>query len=933
MEKSSRIFLVFLFISSQILASGCRPNLPAAQATVRSDTTPLQPSALPPVPSPTNTATPELADELLPLKGLPFDQFLDESFKLLLLRDPEGLTSEGLSERFGVDDTRLTDLSEAYIRETQDLQKGMLDLLLTYDRTGLDREQQISYDTYLWYLDDLVCQQEFADYDYPVNQTLVNSVQGVTEYLFTDIQPVYDEASARAYIQRLGQLDEKFNQLIEGLKRRQQAGVVPPRLILEWSIRNIRGMADTPARATSFYKTFRNKLMQVKAITPEQKTALLEAAVEQVEQSVLPAYKVLGDFISSQLLVAPVDPGVWQYPQGEAYYRYALRHHTTTSLSPDDIHQLGMQELERIHTEIRERFDQLGYAQDSSLLDLFYRVGYEGGELDGTQVLDNYQELLEQADKNLSVAFDLRPEAKLEVRSILEGNAFYNPPSLDGTRPGIFYAPIGDRESRYLMPSLSYHEGIPGHHFQVALARELDLPITRGMFQFNAYAEGWALYAERLAADLGWYENDPYGDLGRLQYEAFRAARLVADTGIHAKKWSFDQAVDFMVEQTGLPYDFMEYEVARYIAWPGQACSYSIGFLKLLELRRIAQERLGEDYDMKAFHRMVLSHGGLPLELLEQIFQEDLSLASLKKISDFPLYSMRYAGDYGFGKHLQDLKDQLSSNATTLVYPGITEPAFACTGFTARTQQGERLLGRNFDWYRHPALLLFTDPPDGYASASMVDISYLGFAGPIEQDDPAALSELLEAPYLPFDGMNERGLAVGMMAVPHSEGGNDPGKATLDDLEAIRLLLDYAADVDQAIELLGQYNVVWGSGPAIHYLLADAAGNSAVVEYIGGKPQVFRSQQPWQISTNFLFAEVPLARAGEECWRYKKVDTTLSQSQGLLSAEAAMGLLKNVSQTGTTGTIWSVVYNLSRGQVQVVMDRDYEQVYSFELRR
>ncbi len=169
------------------------------------------------------------------------------------------------------------------------------------------------------------------------------------------------------------------------------------------------------------------------------------------------------------------------------------------------------------------------------------------------------------------------------------------------------------------------------------------------------------MYAERLAADLGWYENDPYGDLGRLQYEAFRAARLVADTGIHAKKWSFDQAVDFMVEQTGLPYDFMEYEVARYIAWPGQACSYSIGFLKLLELRRIAQERLGEDYDMKAFHRMVLSHGGLPLELLEQIFQEDLSLASLKKVSDFPFYTMRYAGDYGFGEYLQGLKQ------TTLV--------------------------------------------------------------------------------------------------------------------------------------------------------------------------------------------------------------------------------------------------------------------------
>jgi hypothetical protein len=327
------------------------------------------------------------------------------------------------------------------------------------------------------------------------------------------------------------------------------------------------------------------------------------------------------------------------------------------------------------------------------------------------------------------------------------------------------------------------------------------------------------------------------------------------------------------------------------------------------------------------------------------------TLASLKKVSDFPFYTMRYEGDYGFGDYLQGLKSQLSfletrrtgfsskipevwqMPKTAVVSAGEMQAAFACTGFTARSPQGERLLGRNFDWYRHPALLLFTEPPDGYASVSMVDIAYLGFNGPIKQDDPAALSELLKAPYLPFDGVNERGLAVGMMAVPHSEGGDDPGKPTLDDLEAIRLLLDYAADVDQAIELLGQYNLDWGGGPAIHYLLADASGASAVVEFIGGKQQVFRSQQSWQISTNFLFAETPLDKAGAECWRYKTVDTTLSQSEGILSSEAALKLLQDVSQGGTTGTIWSVLYNLSSGQVQVVIDRDFEQVFSFELRR
>jgi hypothetical protein len=334
--------------------------------------------------------------------------------------------------------------------------------------------------------------------------------------------------------------------------------------------------------------------------------------------------------------------------------------------------------------------------------------------------------------------------------------------------------------------------------------------------------------------------------------------------------------------------------------------------------------------------------GKQPLNATQPGNEENPTLASLKKVSDFPFYTMRYVGDYGFGEYLKGLKNQISfldaplppwSANTPRIPVGVSQLAFACTGFTAHSPQGERLMGRNFDWYRHPALLLFTDPPDGYASASMVDISYLGFAGPIQQDDPAALSALLKTPYLPFDGMNERGLAVAMMAVAHSEGGNDPRKPTLDDLEAIRLLLDYAADVDQAIDLLGQYNVDWGNGPAIHYFLADASGNSAVVEFIGGKAQVFRSPQTWQISTNFLFAETPLEKAGAECQRYDTVNTALSQSEGELDAEGAMDLLQRVSQAGTTGTIWSVVYNLSSGQVQVVMDQDYKHVYPFDLKQ
>jgi hypothetical protein len=257
-----------------------------------------------------------------------------------------------------------------------------------------------------------------------------------------------------------------------------------------------------------------------------------------------------------------------------------------------------------------------------------------------------------------------------------------------------------------------------------------------------------------------------------------------------------------------------------------------------------------------------------PVSLPNETKAAESSLSSLELISDFPFYTMRYEGDYGFKAYLESLNEQLPVTGVPVgirseVQPLVNSPTFACTGFTARSPQGERLLGRNFDWYRHPALLLFTDSPDGYASASMVDISYLGYQGPLDTDDPARLEDLLKAPYLPFDGLNERGLAVGMMAVPHGEGGADAHKATLDSLEVIRLLLDYAANLDEALVLMEKYNLDFSGGPPLHYLIADSSGASAVVEYIGGTLRIFRSDQPWQVSTNFLFSEIPLEHADQ----------------------------------------------------------------------
>jgi hypothetical protein len=301
------------------------------------------------------------------------------------------------------------------------------------------------------------------------------------------------------------------------------------------------------------------------------------------------------------------------------------------------------------------------------------------------------------------------------------------------------------------------------------------------------------------------------------------------------------------------------------------------------------------------------------------------TLASLRRVDDYPLYVMTYYGDYDF-KGLMQAGAEADAEQP-LSYQEIRY-AWACTCFSSLNAEGDVLLGRNFDWYTHPALLLFTDPPDGYASVSMVDISYLGFGR--ETPSWTERRRLLYAPHLPFDGINERGLGVGMMAVPYAEAGRDPQEVTLDSLQAIRLLLDYAQDVEEATSLLADYNIDFAKGPPVHYLLVDASGHSAVVEFVDGEMNVLRNQEPWQVSTNFVISEAMPEGTGSECWRYNTAYEVLEGANGSLSPDEAMALLNSVSQSST---IWSLVYNLSTGDIQVAMNRKYDRVHEFKLER
>ncbi len=299
------------------------------------------------------------------------------------------------------------------------------------------------------------------------------------------------------------------------------------------------------------------------------------------------------------------------------------------------------------------------------------------------------------------------------------------------------------------------------------------------------------------------------------------------------------------------------------------------------------------------------------------------TLASLRRVDDYPLYVMHYYGDYGFSDFLRR-----GIGGGQALHRGLDRaPAWACTVFAALNPAGDALLGRNFDWMNRQTLLLFTDPPDGYASVSLVDISYLGF--PANGASWADRRGLLDAPYWPFDGMNEKGFAVGMMAVSHARDSSSPDKVPISSLHAIRLMLDYAANVEDAIALLGGYTVEFGGGPPVHYLVSDASGGSAVIEYIDGKMNVLRNVQPWQVSTNFILALERPEGATSSCWRYNRAYAALERTEGALFRDEAVSLLEEVSQPNT---MWSVVYSLTGGKVSVAMGRNYDRVHSFALK-
>ena len=445
-------------------------------------------------------------------------------------------------------------------------------------------------------------------------------------------QPLSDGDDAGAYLSRLAEFGRVFDETIESLGSDAAFGYVPPYFAIDGALGSIKSFTASAPADNPLTTTFASKLDKIDALNADEKAALVARAAGIVEAEVYPAYARLADALTALRPQAGTETGVWRLgEEGDAFYALALDSYGAGGMSGDEIHELGLKEVARITAEmdailkqqgltkgsVAERYEQLGARPD---------MRYPNTDEGRTALLADLNVQIMKVMEKAPAWFGAVPDQAVEVRRIpvyeqdSAPGGYYMAPSLDGSRPGVYWINLKNTADwpKMMLKTLTYHEAVPGHHFQLSLERGADMPLIRNMLGYSEYAEGWALYAEQLAAEMGMYDDDPLGDLGRLQSELFRAARLVVDTGLHAKHWTREQAIDYMQSVTGETRDSMTREVERYAVWPGQACSYKLGMLKIDALRKEAEEQLGDAFDIREFHDQLLLSGPMPLPVLER---------------------------------------------------------------------------------------------------------------------------------------------------------------------------------------------------------------------------------------------------------------------------------------------------------------------------
>lgn len=558
-----------------------------------------------------------------------FEQFFDEQLRL----SPMSQSQLGLKWDYdrwdNVSKAGIHRLVESYERSLQTLREE-----IDYDQ--LDEQTRLSYDLWVEEAEMMIDNERFVMHSYLLNQMF--GWQSRIPSFLIGIHQIQSEADAEAYVARLRRVRPLIRQIIDLVDEQAQLGLLPPKFVFDLvrsDSRNvIAGQPFEPEGAESTLMEDFGRKVEALDLGEKETEGLLSDAKEALLDSVGPAYRDLLERIDVWQAQAPTEDGVWRMPDGEAFYNFSLRVSTTTDLTADEIHEIGLREVERIHGEMLEIMRKVGF--EGTLKEFFEfmrdapRFYYENTPEGKQRYLREAIAIIDSMRTHLPELFLTLPKASIEVwavepfREATAGKAFYERPTPDGSRPGIYYANLYDMANMptYEMEALAYHEGIPGHHMQIAIMQELEgLPRFRRFGGHVAYIEGWGLYAELLPREIGFY-SDPYSEFGQLTMELWRACRLVVDTGIHHKRWSREEAIEYLIENTPNPLGDIKNAADRYVVLPGQATAYMLGMLKIKELRQRAQDALGDAFDVRQFHDEVLRNGSLPLTILEKVMDD-----------------------------------------------------------------------------------------------------------------------------------------------------------------------------------------------------------------------------------------------------------------------------------------------------------------------
>jgi uncharacterized protein (DUF885 family) len=560
--------------------------------------------------------------------------WLDEQYEELLMMSPLQLTAQGRRERYD----EIDDMSEeAEEKRLSWLEESVNEMESRFDKDQLSQEAQVSYDLWKHQYEMAKEAAEFRRHPYVFEQ--MRGSHTFLPNMLINFHRVESESDMEAMISRIRESGRAMEQLLERAKLQAEMGIRPPKFAYETVIKEAKGLIsgqpfDDGGDESPLYKDALGKIKSLEEndkIESQRADELREETKSALREDFKPKYEEMIAWLESELPKLEEKPtGVSRHPRGEAYYQHRLRASTTTDLTADEIHQIGLDEVARIQEEMKQIKEDVEF--DGDLHEFFEFINTDEQFFfpdtdEGRQAyIDESKAYLDAITEQLPEYFGILPKAELEVKRVEPfreqdgAPQHYSRGTPDGSRPGTYYAHLSDMRAmpKSTMEGVAYHEGNPGHHMQISIAQELeDIPKFRTQMGFNAYVEGWALYSEILAKEMGGYEN-PYYDFGRLVNEIWRAIRLVVDTGLHSKGWTEEQAIEYFKENSSISDGAIRAEVRRYMVIPGQATGYKIGMLKIQELRAMAEEELGEDFDIKGFHDTILGGGAMPLDMLEQ---------------------------------------------------------------------------------------------------------------------------------------------------------------------------------------------------------------------------------------------------------------------------------------------------------------------------